>query len=34
VVSSGAALLRLADMEPSLDTVYRHYFEGRPHGAA
>jgi ABC-2 type transport system ATP-binding protein len=34
VVGSGAALLRLADMEPSLDTVYRHYFEGRPHGAA
>ena len=34
VVGSGAALLRLADMEPSLDTVYRHYFEGRPHGTA
>jgi ABC-2 type transport system ATP-binding protein len=34
VVSSGAALLRLADMEPSLDTVYRHYFEGRAHGTA
>ena len=34
VVSSGASLLRLADMEPSLDTVYRHYFEGRAHGTA
>ena len=34
VVASGAALLRLADMEPSLDTVYRHYFEGQVHGAA
>ncbi len=34
VVASGAALLRLADMEPSLDTVYRHYFEGRAHGTA
>ncbi len=34
VVASGAALLRLADLEPSLDTVYRHYFEGRAHGTA
>ncbi len=34
VVGSGAALLRLTDMEPSLDTVYRHYFEGQVHGAA
>ena len=34
VVSSGAALLRLGDLEPSLDTVYRHYFEGRAHGTA
>ncbi len=34
VVSSGASLLRLSDMEPSLDTVYRHYFEGRAHGTA
>jgi ABC-2 type transport system ATP-binding protein len=34
VVGSGAALLRLADLEPSLDTVYRHYFEGRAHGTA
>ncbi|HUK58393.1 MAG TPA: ABC transporter ATP-binding protein [Stellaceae bacterium] len=34
VVSSGAALLRLADLEPSLDTVYRHYFEGHPHATA
>ena len=29
VVGSGGALLRLAHIEPSLDTVYRHYFEGR-----
>jgi ABC-2 type transport system ATP-binding protein len=34
VVASGASLLRLADMEPSLDTVYRHYFEEHAHGAA
>jgi ABC-2 type transport system ATP-binding protein len=34
VVGSGAALLRLTDTEPSLDTVYRHYFEGQAHGAA
>jgi ABC-2 type transport system ATP-binding protein len=34
VVASGAALLRLADLEPSLDTVYRHYFEGHAHGTA
>jgi ABC-2 type transport system ATP-binding protein len=33
VVGAGASLLRLSDMEPSLDTVYRHYFEGR-HGTA
>ncbi|HXQ50264.1 MAG TPA: ABC transporter ATP-binding protein [Stellaceae bacterium] len=32
VVASGAALLKLADQEPSLDTVYRHYFESHPHG--
>jgi ABC-2 type transport system ATP-binding protein len=33
VVGAGARLLRLTAMEPSLDTVYRHYFEGR-HGTA
>jgi len=33
VVMAGGRLLRLADLEPSLDTVYRHYFEGR-HGTA
>ncbi len=33
LVGAGAMLQRLADMEPSLDTVYRHYFEGR-HGTA
>jgi ABC-2 type transport system ATP-binding protein len=35
VVASGAALWRLAELEPSLDTVYRHYFEGQhAHGTA
>ena len=34
VVAAGAELRKLSDLEPSLDTVYRHYFEGRPHGAA
>jgi ABC-2 type transport system ATP-binding protein len=34
VVEAGGALLRLSDLEPSLDTVYRHYFEGRAHGTA
>jgi len=34
VVASGAALLRLANMEPSLDAIYRHYFEEHAHGAA
>ncbi len=34
IVSSGAALLRLAALEPSLDTVYRHYFEEHAHGTA
>ena len=34
VVEAGGDLLRLSDLEPSLDTVYRHYFEGRPHGTA
>jgi ABC-2 type transport system ATP-binding protein len=33
VVQAGAQLHSLHDMEPSLDTVYRHYFEGR-HGTA
>jgi ABC-2 type transport system ATP-binding protein len=33
VVNSGAALLRLSELEPSLDTIYRHYFE-TPHGQA
>ena len=33
LVSNGAALLRLGSLDPSLDTVYRHYFEGR-HGTA
>jgi ABC-2 type transport system ATP-binding protein len=36
IVASGGALLRLDHVEPSLDTVYRHYFEGQQvqHGAA
>ena len=33
IVTAHAHLLRLTDLEPSLDTVYRHYFEGR-HGTA
>jgi ABC-2 type transport system ATP-binding protein len=34
IVAGGGNLLRLADSAPSLDTVYRHYFEGQPHGTA
>ena len=34
IVASGGALMRLDHIEPSLDTVYRHYFEGQQHGAA
>ena len=34
IVASGGALMRLDHIEPSLDTVYRHYFEGQRHGAA
>ncbi|HVA12544.1 MAG TPA: ABC transporter ATP-binding protein [Stellaceae bacterium] len=38
IVASGGALLRLDHVEPSLDTVYRHYFEAQhseeQHGAA
>jgi ABC-2 type transport system ATP-binding protein len=33
IVAARGELLRLTDLEPSLDTVYRHYFEGR-HGTA
>jgi ABC-2 type transport system ATP-binding protein len=33
VVAAGGSLLRLANVEPSLDAIYRHYFEGR-HGTA
>ncbi|MDE2229697.1 MAG: ABC transporter ATP-binding protein [Alphaproteobacteria bacterium] len=32
-VAAGAALHRLVSVEPSLDAIYRHYFEGR-HGTA
>ncbi|HEY3918254.1 MAG TPA: ABC transporter ATP-binding protein [Stellaceae bacterium] len=31
IVASGGALMRLDHVEPSLDTVYRHYFEGQHH---
>ena len=38
IIASGGALLRLDHVEPSLDTVYRHYFEARhpegQHGTA
>ncbi len=34
VVAAGGNLLTLSDSAPSLDTVYRHYFEGHPHGTA
>jgi ABC-2 type transport system ATP-binding protein len=34
IVSKGGNLLTLTDSAPSLDTVYRHYFEGQPHGTA
>jgi ABC-2 type transport system ATP-binding protein len=33
VVAAGGSLLRLANIEPSLDAIYRHYFEGS-HGTA
>jgi ABC-2 type transport system ATP-binding protein len=38
IIASGGSLMRLDHVEPSLDTVYRHYFEdqqqGAKHGAA
>lgn len=33
IFSAGGSLMRLDHVEPSLDTIYRHYFEGQ-HGAA
>jgi len=33
VIASGGSLMRLDHVEPSLDTIYRHYFEGQ-HGTA
>ncbi len=33
IFAAGGSLLRLDHVEPSLDTVYRHYFEGQ-HGTA
>ncbi len=33
IIGAGGSLMRLDHIEPSLDTIYRHYFEG-DHGAA
>jgi ABC-2 type transport system ATP-binding protein len=33
IIASGGSLLQLDHVEPSLDTIYRHYFEGQ-HGTA
>ena len=33
IIAAGGTLLRLDHVEPSLDTIYRHYFEGQ-HGTA
>ena len=33
IVSAGGALTRLADLQPSLEEVYTHYFEGERHAA-
>jgi ABC-2 type transport system ATP-binding protein len=33
IISAGGSLRRLDHVEPSLDTIYRHYFEGQ-HGTA
>ena len=33
ITAAGGSLLRLDHVEPSLDTIYRHYFEGQ-HGTA
>jgi ABC-2 type transport system ATP-binding protein len=33
IFASGGSVMRLDHVEPSLDTIYRHYFEGQ-HGAA
>jgi ABC-2 type transport system ATP-binding protein len=33
IVSSGGALTRLSDLQPSLEEVYTHYFEGERHAA-
>ena len=33
IVAAGGSLLRLDHVEPSLDSIYRHYFEGQ-HGTA
>jgi len=33
IIASGGSLMRLDHVEPSLDTIYRHYFEGQ-HGTA
>jgi ABC-2 type transport system ATP-binding protein len=33
IIGAGGSLMRLDHVEPSLDTIYRHYFEGQ-HGTA
>ena len=33
IVSGGGSLTRLADLQPSLEEVYTHYFEGERHAA-
>jgi len=33
VVSAGGSLTKLADLQPSLEEVYTHYFEGERHAA-
>jgi ABC-2 type transport system ATP-binding protein len=33
IVSAGGALTRLSDLQPSLEEVYTHYFEGERHAA-
>jgi len=33
IVSAGGSLTRLADLQPSLEEVYTHYFEGERHAA-
>jgi len=34
IIDNGGMLTRLEHLEPSLDTIYRHYFESQQHGTA